>query len=148
MRIDDENKVVVPDYVAEWYEKTNTSYILGKMLELLKKSDDERIAEWRWSCKGRMNNGLGNSQEVVARMMMFGYTIEQPQKYYWCKKKEHLAWFEKIEDSYLIRFKFPGELDYSYTLGEIGSAPIEMTEQQARDLLKDDFDKFEKVECE
>lgn len=141
MRIDDENKVVVPDFVAEWYEKTNTSYILGKMLELLEKSDDERIAEWRWSCKGRMNNGLGNSQEVVARMMMFGYTIEQPQKYYWRKKNEHLAWFEGSREYLSTGLNGEPILDvllYSHTF----------TETEARDLLKDDFDKFEKVECE
>ncbi|MGL5686868.1 MAG: DUF1642 domain-containing protein [Vagococcus fluvialis] len=146
MRIDDENKVVVPDFVAEWYEKTNTSYILGKMLELLEKSDDERIAEWRWSCKGRMNNGLGNSQEVVARMMMFGYTIEQPQKYYWRKKKEHTVTFEEniwlslnVYDERVYLYRNCTEDHYNRT---------RFTETEARDLLKDDFDKFEKVECE
>lgn len=78
----------------------------------------------------------------------YEFKLDQPKKYYWRKKKEHLAWFEKIEDSYLIRFKFSGEVEYSYTLGEIASAPIKFTEAEARDLLKDDFDKFEKVECE
>ncbi|MFZ6624489.1 DUF1642 domain-containing protein [Vagococcus fluvialis] len=147
MRIDDENKVVVPDFVAEWYEKTNTSYILGKMLELLEKSDDKRIAEWRWSCKGRMNNGLGNSQEVIAKMMMFGYTIEQPKKYYWRKKKEYLAWFEDRSYTYLNFDKFNEKVMITNATG-LKNFTVLFTETEAHDLLKGDFDKFEKVECE
>lgn len=146
MRIDDENKVVVPDYVAEWYEKHKQMYILGAMLDRLEKSDDEKIAKWRWDCKGRHSNGLGNSQEVIAKMMMFGYTIEQPQKYYWRKKKEHMVWFEVAQDTYLAQDEDDGEL----TLGWLEGAgwKCKFTETEARDLLKYDFDKFEKVECE
>ena len=32
--------------------------------------------------------------------------------------------------------------------GKLERIVIPLTEQQARDLLKDDFDKFKKVECE
>ena len=78
--------------------------------------------------------------------------LEQPQKYHWRKKKEHLAWFEsggyleKAGDRiYLTKHAFfvPCILH-----GESIEVYREFTKQQARDLLKDDFDKFEKVECE
>lgn len=139
MRIDDENKVVVPDFVAEWYEKHKQMYILGAMLDRLEKSDDEKIVNWRWDCKGRHSNGLGNSQEVIAKMMMFGYTIEQPQKYYWRKKKEYIT----ILDT---RIHLGAGVDCRGALSKDVSQKF--TESEARDLLKDDFDKFEKVECE
>lgn len=46
-----------------------------------------------------------------------------------------------------MRFKFSDSNGYQYCLGEMGLA-VELTEQEARELLKDDFGKFERVECE
>lgn len=147
MRIDDENKVVwCSDELLDWHSRKvsrATSYYA------VADAVDTYTGSKEFKCI--FSGSKEFEMYLVAILRGYTFKLEQPQKYYWCKKKEHLAWFEKIEDSYLIRFKFSGELDYSYTLGEIGStpiAPIKMTEQQARDLLKDDFDKFEKVECE
>lgn len=145
MRIDDKNKVVVPDFVAEWFEETNDFYILGKMLDELESSKDERVQKWRHNCKGRHLNKHGNAQEVIAKMMMFGYTIEKPQKYYWRKKKEHLASFEN-NSLILLRSKAVGVLLFG-NIATYNNSVFEakFTEQEARELLKDDFNMFEKV---
>lgn len=71
------------------------------------------------------------------------YKPKQSQKYYWRKKREYLAWFE--EEVYLTRFKFSDNENYCYVLGSKNGS-LKNTEQQARKILKDDFDKFEKVE--
>lgn len=68
-------------------------------------------------------------------------------KYYWRKKKEHFAWFEDVRMGYLSKGKHDGHV---YCNGLIADSDFfhKFTEAEARDLLKDDFDKFEKVECE
>lgn len=143
MRIDDENKVVwCSDKLFNTHKKEivcSTRYdTIFVAIKLYKKGIIDGFFETQ----------IEFEEYLKAILDGFLFKIEQPQNYYWRKKKEHLVWFEKIEDSYLVRFKFSGEVDYSYTLGEVGSTPIEMTEKEARNLLKEDFDKFEKVECE
>ena len=68
-------------------------------------------------------------------------------KYYWRKKKEYLVWFEDRSYTYLNFDKFNEKVMITNATG-LKNFTVLFTEQEARDLLKDDFDKFEKVECE
>lgn len=147
MRIDDENKVVwCSESEISWYN----SFVLNG-------GRDNSFANLR------RINALSTEKEVVLPSYMtvtdrveliraisnnFEFKLEQPQKYYWRKKKEYLVWFEDFESvlimskhSKILRFGDISSYDNRYFEGRF-------TEQEARDLLKDDFDKFEKVECE
>lgn len=135
MRIDDENKVVYVDkrfkdelFKLKEYNGISKLMVLqnfsGKFGVPTKMDDDK----WKKISEAVFND--------------YKFKLEQPKKYYWCKKKEHMVWFEENNREYLSTGLY-GEpildvLLYSKTF----------TEQEARELLKDDFDKFEKVECE
>ncbi|MCM2138839.1 DUF1642 domain-containing protein [Vagococcus fluvialis] len=144
MRIDDENKVVVPDFVAEWIEynlnaRVDLQIMVGCYASFLNRNDDvktdgEKAVEWF----------VENPYQFI-RAYVEGYTVkieESNTKYYWRKKKEYLAWFENIVATYLHE-NSEGNLHLDCLM-----FALKATETEARDLLKDDFDKFEKVECE
>ncbi|MEQ7221413.1 DUF1642 domain-containing protein [Vagococcus fluvialis] len=145
MRIDDENKMVLPNFVADYIEKhyndkAPTSWDKADLLRdwdnYISVSDRNDVREWL--------KNADNFLKFVIAIATDDYIIE-PQKYYWRKKKEHLAWFE--EEIYLTRFKFSDNENFVYILGsKVGS--LQMTEPEAFHLLQHDFDKFEKVECE
>ena len=141
MRIDDENKVV-------WCSE-----------ELLRIHKREIVHSTRYDMvfvaikfykRGTLDDffetQLNFEEYLIAILHGYTFKLEQPQKYYWRKKREYLAWFEVAQDTYLAQDEDDGEL----TLGWLEGAgwKCKFTEQEARDLLKDDFDKFEKVECE
>lgn len=148
MKIDNENKVAVPDFVADYIEKAKKDKcslddvftydsIQGELADI--------FLEWLFN-----NDEVKNEERflIVVKAWVEGYAIEQPQKYYWRKKKKHLAWFEDFEEVLLVR-----KNNNIFRFGDISSYDnryfnAKFTEQQARDLLKHDFDKFEKVECE
>lgn len=143
MRIDDENKVV-------WLTDTNDlAFVCGKnnldiVSELIKFDGSYDLCS--------LQNDYFNGKHFTKRWLLmailnnYEFKLEQPQKYYWRKKKEYSVWFELVQDTYLAQDEDDGEL----TLGllECGGWKCKFTSQEARDLLKDDFDKFEKVECE
>lgn len=151
MRIDDENKIVwCNEEEIAWYKTYDTW-----------NGDKKGIIVHHLSRMG-FGYGLTNAYDgdtgkfwyeldVIQNRLIkaviddYEFKLEQPQKYYWRKKKEHLAWFE--EEIYLTRFKFSDNENFVYILGsKVGS--LQMTEPEAFHLLQDDFDKFEKVECE
>lgn len=145
MRIDDENKVV-------WCsDKNDLAFVDSKTTLVL----IEQLINFDGSyslCKLQDNyfESSNNKKTDLLYAILKGYEfkLEQPKKYYWRKKKEHLAWFE--EGKYLQ--KRGDNLYLARSSYDISKGPVNtfkfFTEQQARDLLKDDFDKFEKVECE
>ena len=71
--------------------------------------------------------------------------VEQPKKYYWRKKKEHLASFEKTNKIYL-NFNNSHKKIFLEDIKETIIVNTKFTEQEARELLKNDFDMFERVE--
>ncbi len=139
MRIDDENKVV-------WCSDTNDlAFIDNKttlvLVEQLIKFDGsyslcELQDNYYESCNDKKIDLL------YAILNGYSFKLEQPQKYYWRKKKEYLAWFENHDNQYLVK------LGSDVFLDDISYTSPKFTEQEARNILKDDFDKFEKVECE
>lgn len=144
MRIDDENKVV-------WCSDSNDlAYVSGKsslviISGLIRYNGNNGLCDMQ----EYFYTASTNEQELISLAILKGYEfkLEQPQKYYWRKKKEHLAWFESEEHSYLAVRESSGAI----SLHNIVSHKWQnnkFTEQEARYLLKDDFDKFEKVEIE
>lgn len=77
---DTPEKVVVPKFVAEFYEKRK-HYILSVIFDEFKRSEERKVADWYIDGRsgGRHVNGLANSQETIAKMHLHGYTIEEPQ---------------------------------------------------------------------
>lgn len=148
MRMDDENKVVVPDFVAEWIEyNINEGVSLEIMMGCYRSflnSEEERVTDGSRAVEWFVKNPY---EFVRAYVEGFAVEVSEPdKKYYWRKKKEHLAWFETGNTSYL-NVRYEDELILSDTF-VTENYKAEFTESEAHDLLKDDFDKFEKVECE
>ena len=143
MRIDDENKVVwCSEELLDWHSRKvsrATSYYAVA----------DAVGTYTGSKEFKCIFGGSKEFETYLVAILRGYTFKlEEQKYYWRKKKEHLAWFEDFESvlimskhSKILRFGDISSYDNRYFEGRF-------TEQEARDLLKDDFDKFEKVECE
>lgn len=144
MRIDDENKVV-------WCSDTNDlAFIDNKttlvLVEQLIKFDGsyslcELQDNYYESCNDKKIDLL------YAILNGYSFKLEQPQKYYWRKKKEHLAWFENHENFYLTK-DFIEKVGLDNLENEGTYKWYKFSEDLAKSLLKDDFDKFEKVECE
>ena len=84
---------------------------------------------------------------IISIFDNYCFELEQPQKYYWRKKKEHLAWFENHENFYLTK-DFIEKVGLDNLENEGTYKWYKFSEDLAKSLLKDDFDKFEKVECE
>lgn len=164
MRIDDENKVVYVDepLFGEITKLKEGIGIVGivSLFQILweHQNDYPEIQKFLWSHeKDTWTNDEEplidddkNNQILMVKIWTdeYQFKLEQPQKHYWRKKNEHLAWFE--EGKYLQ--KRGDNLYLARSSYDISKGPVNtfkyFTEQQARDLLKDDFDKFEKVECE
>lgn len=151
MRIDDENKVVwCNEELLDWRESFNESYdpIANMMYSIsrvgfgwgLVDYHDEELDYKNWYNKQK-------KELLLAILNKYTFKLEE-QKYYWRKKKEHLAWFE--ECVYLQ--KIGANLYLSASRFDIAKKPVKtikvFTEAEARQLLKDDFDKFEKVEID
>lgn len=159
MRIDDEKKVVyVDELLFDEITKLKEGIGIVGVVSLFQilweyQNDYPEIQKFLWSYEKDiwtsdeepLIEDDKNNQILMVKIWSDDYTfkLEQPKKYYWRKKKEHLAWFEDVEETYLnVYFS-------EVYLGVFrDSDNCEFTETEARDLLKDDFDKFEKVECE
>lgn len=145
MRIDDENKVVwCSESEMEWYVGFNASVgntMIGDMRRIAHLSTDKEMV--------MRFNVDGNTRLKMINAIAEGYTfqLEQPKKYYWRKKKEHLAWFENPENFYLTK-DFIERVGLDNLENEGTYKWYKFSEDLAKNLLKNDFDKFEKVECE
>lgn len=146
MRIDDENKVVwCSESEMEWYASFNVS--VGNTMI----SDMKRIAHLSTEKEMVMRFNVDlNTRLQMINAIAKGYEFKvKEQKYYWRKKKEYLAWFEEQERCYFnsrsdgLKFLSSKEEHDIYF-----SFITQFTETEAKELLKDDFDMFEKVEVE
>ena len=142
MRIDDENKVVwCSEELLDWHSRKvsrATSYYAVA----------DAVGTYTGSKEFKCIFGGSKEFETYLVAILRGYTFKlEEQKYYWRKKKEHLAWFEDRSYTYLNFDKFNEKVMLTNATG-LKNFTVLFTETEARDLLKDDFDKFEKVECE
>ena len=153
-------KVVVPQFVADWFEehkKGRSIYGIIGLLNDLSKCDDEKMFTWKMNCKGRNGHKLTNAQEVIAKMYLFqNYEVEEEKKYYWRKKKEYLLDFE--DSQYLRMWSIDAERYYEFTSmmgigdsynesGQIDfSYKCKFTESELVKDLGDEINKLESVD--
>lgn len=78
---DKPEKVVVPKFVAEFYESIRDN-ILSEKFKAFEITTHEDVSKWYMDFKGRHNNNRTNAQETIAKMDLYGYTIEPEQLYY------------------------------------------------------------------
>lgn len=145
-------KVVVPQFVADWYEKHEKGrsiYGIIGLLNDLSKCDDEKMFTWKMNCEGRNNHKLSNAQEVIAKMHLFkDYEVEEEKKYYWRKKKEYLCAFEEQEELYLNVNKETGDMFFR-DKSEIGDIQTSLTETELKQFVREeDLNKLERVEID
>lgn len=95
-KIDEPQKPVVPKFVADWYEHHKHKTLEAKFMHIENAADD-RVVNWYEKCKGRHNNPRGNSQETLAMMDLFGYTVEQPKRWVVKNDRGYVA-MENFED--------------------------------------------------
>lgn len=76
---------------------------------------------------------------------MFNIVEVEDIKYYWRKKKEHLCSFEDVNYCYLNSWLFADEIVLKNTV-ETSGYKTKFTEQEAKKLLGDDFEMFERVD--
>lgn len=94
--LDEPQKPVVPKFVADWYEHYKHKTLEAKFMHIENAADD-RVVNWYEKCKGRHNNPRGNSQETLAMMDLFGYTVEQPKRWVVKNDRGYVA-MENFED--------------------------------------------------
>lgn len=144
-------KVGVPQFVADWYEKHEKGrsiYGIIGLLNDLSKCEDEKMFMWKMNCKGRSDHKLSNAQEVIAKMYLNGYEVEEEKKYYWRKKKEYLFDFEEQEYTYLNIDKRTGEAFFGDVFPSSLFETI-LTETEVRQVVsEEDFNKLERVEID
>ncbi|MEG2684448.1 MAG: hypothetical protein RR929_00150 [Erysipelotrichaceae bacterium] len=78
---------------------------------------------------------------------MFNIVEVEATKYYWRKKQEHLCSFEDLNHCYLNVWIIDNEPTLSSTK-EFQYCKTKFTETEAKELLDDDFEMFERVDIE
>ena len=79
-QLDEPQKVVVPQFVADWYEN-NKDYLEYNFQDWLKHlsefrlSKNEQFGKW-------VNEPENNPAETLVKMKLFGYEVEQEKRYY------------------------------------------------------------------
>lgn len=148
-------KVVVPQFVADWYKEVKgDKRTLYNTLSALKHSENVEVCDWY---KGDdtldIHENFYKKQQIIAKMHLYGYEVEEEKKYYWRKKKEYCLGFE-TEDEVFIRYYYKKNKMY------LGNRPVylflvpsyepyktKFTEKEVRELVsEEDFNKLEKVE--
>ncbi len=137
-------KVVIPEFVADWMLNNNDPIFeicaWAEHYYDSRQCDDlnlKLVLEWYQE----------NTNEFY-QAVVNGYEIEQPQKYYWRVKSEHLVTFSGYNGwLYLNLYQKDNEIELD-TKNETLFKKTLFTIQEASELLNDDFDKFEKEEIE
>lgn len=115
-------KVKVSQFLADWYEEHKHD-ILSAKYSSLDTDEDERVREWYGKCEGRHPNSRANAQEVIAKMDLNGYEVEEEPKYFVVLPSgQHLTKDSKANE-YLFVF-------------DAGQA-VELTEDEIKGISKD-----------
>lgn len=75
-------RVVVPKFVAEFYEECENAALDFLITQLEASNSRSELGKWYRSCSGRHRNGRANAQEVIAKMKLYGYEVEEEPLYY------------------------------------------------------------------
>lgn len=158
MRIDVENGIVWCNSVElDWYKsygKTDAHGLGARIKDLavwgwgcgLKDAYGDEVVTWEDVRVFDENNDQPKLELIKALCSNYAFKLEKPKVYYWRKRAEHLAFFEKEKQSsiYLNVHTENNNLCLSSSY-ENGYYRTTFTVEEAKELLKDDFDKFEKV---
>lgn len=139
-------KVVVPQCVADWYEEHKSSSLYKTLYRYLNNVGMScELSQWQDSFGKSFEENLNAVEEIIAKMHMYDYEVEE-KKYYWRKKKEYT--FDLEPDIYINVTKY-GRVIFSGTVAEDDFYKTEFTEAEIKELVsEEDFNKLEKVEIE
>lgn len=75
-QLDEPEKVTIPQFVAEWYEKHkyDLEYNIWKYIFNWKKQEKSEFHKW-------MNNANNKPLQTLANMHQFGYEVEEEKQY-------------------------------------------------------------------
>lgn len=137
---DTPEKVVVPEFVAEFYEECANATLEFLITQLEAAYSRSELGEWYRSCSGRHRNGRANAQEVIAKMKLYGYEVEREPLYevllpyvMWSDKRSELVtdyqklMFDKTseETRFVCREYIPIHDDYTCKLTELDIREID-----------------------
>lgn len=80
-------------------------------------------------------------------VQMFNIVEVEETKYYWRKKQKYLCSFEDLKECYLNMWTNDNKPTLS-TTREVSLYKTKFTETEAKELLGDDFEMFERVDIE
>lgn len=95
-QIDEQEKTVVPKFVADWYEECKDYFdfnIYGFYKYFYSQSKHEEVKKW-------LDNAENKAIETLVKMKLFGYEVEK-EKRYTAKLKltnEYLVYYASIKD--------------------------------------------------
>ena len=78
---DTPEKVVVPKFVAEFYEGCKDANLYFLITQLESEDFQSDLGKWYRDCEGRHISGRANAQEVIAKMKLYGYEVEKEPLY-------------------------------------------------------------------
>lgn len=82
---DTPEKVVVPKFVAEFYEGCKNANLYFLITQLESEDFQSDLGKWHRDCEGRHISGKANAQEVIAKMKLYGYEVEK-EPFSWAVK--------------------------------------------------------------
>ncbi|MDT2842636.1 DUF1642 domain-containing protein [Vagococcus lutrae] len=140
-------KVVVPQFVAEWFERNKKGHTIYGLLDLF--SDNyfslDGFREW----VENYNLKEENAQEILAKMYLFqNYEVEEEKKYYWRKKKEYMFSFE---DDHYIYVNINKKTQQVHFHNKVESEFIRtvLSETEVKQLVsEEDLNKLERIEID
>ena len=142
-------KVVVPKFVADWFKEVKgDKRTLYNTLSALKHSENVEVCDWY---KGDdtldIHENLYKKQQIIAKMHLYGYEVEE-KKYYWKRKSEHSLKVEEPDAVYLNYYVDRGTVFFGSIInGKM--VKTKLTEKEVLSLVgEEDFNKLEKVEIE
>lgn len=143
IKIDDDNKIVwCNDTLVDWNNsfKEISDPLAKKLYYLARVGFGWRLVDyWQKDIPFRSWDHTKKNELMLA--LLNGYELKaEPKKYYWRKKKEHRTEWERC---IYVNVTFTNAV-----IADIKNYATKLTEPDARKLLKDDFDMFEKVEEE
>lgn len=139
-------KVVVPQFVATWFERNKKGHTIYGLLDLF--SDNYYSLDGFQEWVENYNLKEENAQEIIAKMYLFqNYKVEE-EKYYWKRKSEHSLKVEEPDAVYLNYYVDRGTVFFGSIInGKM--VKTKLTEKEVLSLVgEEDFNKLEKVEIE
>lgn len=138
-------KVVVPQFVADWFEQNKKGVTIYGLLHLF--SDNYYLFDGFRQWVEDYDLKEEDAQEIIAKMYLFqNYEIKE-NKCYWRKKKEHFLGFEYISNSYYVNYNVDDNKLSFDDREECYPYITKFTESEIIELVGEEgFKKLERVE--